>query len=462
MLTGLPEALGTHLQQFSRFFVSRTRDVSETFYGYVRGLFQSERGNMLRMSEVNAVNHQAMQHMLTTDCVDWTGLTRQVAAEVNALLGGDEAVAIIDESAIAKKGEASAGVARQWNGRLGKVDNSQVGVFMALCRGTMSSLFDTRLYLPQTWVSDEDRCERAAIPKSARMFRSKAELALEMVDEADRNGVRYSYLAVDGGYGKEPAFLRGLDTRGKRFVADVHKDQRLYLADPKPALSARVGRGRPSTALTTDEVAMRVDAWASAQPDAAWQRLSLREGEKGEILAEYLHGRVWVWDGRETQAHSWHLMVRREVGATTPSHYCLSNAPENTLLAELARVQGQRFFIEHAFREAKSECGMADYQVRRWDAWHHHMALVMLATLFLVKQKMAHRETWPMLSLNDLVTAIAHLLPQRQMTAPELAAIISRRHKDRETAKNTHRRRQQRFLDALPSTSGHGGGNLTK
>lgn len=459
MLTGLPEALGAHLQPFSRFFVSRTRDVSETFYGYVRGLFQSERGNMLRMSEVNAVNHQSMQHMLTTDCVDWAGLTRQIATEVDVLLGGDEAVVIIDKSAMAKKGTASAGVARQWNGRLGKVDNSQVGVFMALCRGTMTSLFDSRLYLPQSWVSDADRRERAAISESARVCRSKADLALDRVDEADRNGVRYGYIAVDGGYGKEPAFLRGLDARDKRFVADVHKDQRIDLANPKPAVSARVGCGRHPTALATAEVAMRVDAWAAAQPETAWQRLSLREGEKGEILADYLHGRVWSWDGKEAQAHCGHLMVRREVGAATPSHYCLSNAPADTGLAELARVPGQRFFIEHAFREAKSECGMADYQVRRWDAWHHHMALVMLATLFLVKQKMAYRETWPMLSLNDLVTAIAHLLPQRQMTAPELAAILSRRHRDRQAAEATHLRRQQRALDPHhPRYGGEGGG----
>jgi SRSO17 transposase len=189
---------------------------------------------------------------------------------------------------------------------------------------------------------------------------------------------------------------------------------------------------------------IRVDAWAAAQPPSAWQRLSLREGEKGEIRAEYLHAQVWLWDGKEAQAHPWHLMVRREPGASTPSHYCLSNAAQDIGLAALARVQGQRFFIEHTFREAKSECAMADYQVRRWDAWHHHMALVMLAALFLIKQKVTHRETWPMLSLNDLVTAISHMLPKRQMGASELAGVIERRHRNRAAAKHAHRRRQSR------------------
>jgi hypothetical protein len=114
---------------------------------------------------------------------------------------------------------------------------------------------------------------------------------------------------------------------------------------------------------------------------------------------------------------------------------------------ELARVQAQRFFIEHSFREAKSECGLADYQVRRWDAWHHHVALVMLGTLFLVKQKVEGRKQWPMLSCNDLVTALAHLLPRRQLTADELAEIIDQRHRLRQQAKASHARRSAVALE---------------
>jgi hypothetical protein len=109
--------------------------------------------------------------------------------------------------------------------------------------------------------------------------------------------------------------------------------------------------------------------------------------------------------------------------------------------------QAQRFFIEPGFREAKSECGMADYQVRRWDAWHHHMALVMLGTLFLVKQKIEGRQQWPMLLFNDLVTVLAHLLPRRQLTAKDLAVIISKRHHLRQQAKESHARRSQVELE---------------
>jgi SRSO17 transposase len=435
------------LEPFSRFFRSCTRDATAAFGGYLRGLFQSERANMLRMSEVNEIDHQSMQHMLTEGAIDWDGFGDQLAQEANALLGSAQSVLLIDESGFAKKGERSAGVARQWNGRLGKVDNCQVGVFAALCRGAMASLVDARLYLPQAWADDVLRCEQAAIPENARDYRSKTALALEMVATAQRRGLRFGYVGVDGGYGKEPAFLYGLDALGCRFVADVHCHQSVYLQDPAPQVPAWSGRGRRPQHPQAQSAPVRVDHWTAAQPADAWQRLCLRGGEKGQLVAEYLHTRVWVWDNSQTQARCWHLFVRREVGATEISHYCLSNAPEHTSWTELARVQAQRFFIEHNFREAKSECGLADYQVRRWDAWHHHMSLVMLATLFLVKQKIQGRSQWPMLSFNDLVTALAHLLPRRQLTAEDLAEIINKRHRLRKQAKDSQARRAAAALE---------------
>jgi len=432
---------------FSSFFVSRTRDVTVAFEGYMRGLFQSERATMLRMSEVNAVDHQAMQHMLTEGGVDWDGFGQQMAQEANALLGGPEAVLLIDESAFAKKGDASAGVARQWNGRLGKVDNCQVGVFAALCQGDLATLIDTRLYVPEAWANDGPRCDKAAIPEASRGYRSKTQLALAMLETALQRGIDFGFVGVDGGYGKEPAFLRAVDRLGCRFVADVHSDQRIYLQDPEPRIPTGSGRGQPPRQRKAQTSAVRVDQWAASQPADAWQRLTLRAGEKGLIQAEYLHARVWAWDGHETAARCWHLLVRREVGAETVSHYCLSNAPAATSLPTLARVQAQRFFIEHSFREAKQECGLADYQVRRWDAWHHHMALVMLGTLFLLKQKKAGRPQWPMLSFSDLVTALAHLLPRRHMTSTELAEVITQRHRLRQKAKESRYRRNSVALE---------------
>ena len=151
------------------------------------------------MSEVVDTDSQALHHLLTEAGVDWDGLSGEVARQADALLGDEQAALILDESAFAKKGTASAGVARMWNGRLGKVDNSQVGVFSALCRDQRVTLLDTRLYLPKDWVEDAERCRRAHIPEEARQLRSKCELALELVDSARQHGVRFGYVAVDRG-----------------------------------------------------------------------------------------------------------------------------------------------------------------------------------------------------------------------------------------------------------------------
>ena len=309
------------------------------------------------MSEVVDTDSQALHHLLTEAGVDWDGLSGEVARQADALLGDEQAALILDESAFAKKGTASAGVARMWNGRLGKVDNSQVGVFSALCRDQRVTLLDTRLYLPKDWVEDAERCRRAHIPEEARQLRSKCELALELVDSARQHGVRFGYVAVDGGYGKDPAFLRGLETRSLCFLADVHKHQRIWLDDPAPYRPATTSRGRPASIRRTDRPALTVAEWAAQQPVSAWKRIKLRQGEKGTLKAEYLHARVWAWDRKEETARHWHLLVRRECGADTPSHFVFSNADASTSLSRLARMHGCRFFIEHAFPGGQERVG---------------------------------------------------------------------------------------------------------
>jgi len=236
-----------------------------------------------------------------------------------------------------------------------------VGVFSALSRGKQVALVGSRLYLPKIWMDDPARCQRARIPDSAREARSKCDLALELVDDACRQGIEFGYVAVDAGYGKDPAFLRGLEDRGLCFVADVHSSQRIYLSDPDPHRPPATGRGRPVRKLTTQCPSLSVLEWAASRPPEDWKTVTVREGEKGGFRAEYLHARVWLWDRQENKARQWHLLVRRECGASQPSHYILSNAGPDISLYRLAQMHASRFFIEHAFREAKSELAMADY-----------------------------------------------------------------------------------------------------
>jgi len=173
----------------------------------------------------------------------------------------------------------------------------------------------------------------------------------------------------------------------------------------------------------------------------------VREGEKGEVVADYLKQRVWLWDGAERRAHCWHLLVRREIDGSKMK-FCLSNAKPDASLRRLADMQVVQHFVKRAFEDAKGACGMADYQVRGFNAWHHHMALVMVALMFLAKERLANRDTANLLSCNDLVEIMRHKLPRKIETDADLAASIEDRHRRRQLAKDFAYEKQAVILSA--------------
>ncbi len=397
---------------------------------------QATRKNMERMEEhVVGADNQALQYMLTDAQWDSKAVMDQVAQEVNQLLGGDESCLLLDESGFERKGEHSVGVARQWNGRLGKVDNCQVGVFAALGCGTRVSLIDFRLYLPESWSKDALRCKKMGIPESFRAFKTKSELALEMVRHQRQQGIQFAWVGADSGYGKEPAFLRGLDDMDEIFVVDVHKDQLIYLEDPQPVIPQKKNkRGKKTSRYKAQTQSVRVDDWKKAQPEEAWQRYKLRDSTKGELVVEILHQRVWLWDKNGPNAHHWHLIVRRELNSPETCKYTLSNAPAETSTQQLAQMQGQRFWIERAFEDGKSESGMADYQARKWRSWHHHMALVSMAMLFMAEERELHRDEMPLLSCNDIEILLRTFLPRRDIDPDEVVRQMEKRHRRRQAS----------------------------
>jgi SRSO17 transposase len=442
--------MGFRFQQFSNRFEAHfqrwTRSVVLQAQMYLQGLMQASRKNMERMEEVvPECDYQSLQHFLSHS--DWKAraVLNQVAVEADHHLGGSaDSCLLIDESSFQKKGDSSVGVGRQWSGRLGKVENCQVAVFASLAQGTYSTLIDTRLYLPQDWTADPERCLAAGVPRSEIVFKSKSDLAIEMVVQARQNGVRFSWVGVDGGYGKEPAFLRRLADLGEVFVAEVHKDQQIYLEDPDPRVPERKSsRGRKPTLAQAQSAGQRVDAWAAAQPAELWQKVTVRAGTKGEIRVEALRGQVWLWDSRESKARRWSVVAIRELSSPETIKYVLSNAAEETSLERLVQMQRQRFWIERSFEDAKSECGLADYQVRGWRAWHHHMALVMMAMLFMLEEKLCHKQSHPLLSCSDIEVLLAHFLPRRDVTVAEVVRQMEVRHEARQRAIESAYRRQQ-------------------
>ncbi len=406
---------------------------------YLCGLVQApaRKRNMARMAEVVPdTDEQRLQHFLTHSPWGHRPVMDDVAQEADQLLGGKtDSCLLIDESGFVKKGTGSVGVARQWCGRLGKVDNCQVAVFGTLCDGERFAPIDARLYLPKEWVSNPTRCRKAGIPDEAIVARSKAEHALEIVGHARTLGVRFGWIGLDGGYGKEPWLLRALDARGEVFVADVHKDQMIYSADPQPVMAERKSRrGRAQRRLKAQTDAIRVDRWLARQPKEAWQRVTLRDSTRGKLRVEVICRRVWVWNGEEEAAHCWHLIVRREIGSPKTIKYSLSNAPAETSPDRLAFMQGQRYWVERSFQDAKGDCGMADYQVRKWTGWHHHMAMVMIAMLFMAEERSARHEEVPLLSGADIVILLKHFLPKTGVKTIDVLAQMKIRHQKRQAA----------------------------
>jgi len=453
-LTKLAARFTNFCRRFATPFQSQTHRREEPLLHYLKGLLQGDNGkrNMERMAErVPDADEQSLQHFITD--ADWSEreVLDLVALEANKLLGGRaDSSLIVDESGFAKKGVKSVGVARQWNGNLGKVDNSQVAVYLVLASGNRATLIDEQLYLPQEWVNDPARCREARIPADKIVFKTKPEQALEMIYHAQKVGVRYHWVNCDGFYGEDPAFLRMLDDMGETFMADVHKDQRVYLEDPKPAVPTRKpGRGKAPTRLKAQNLPLRVDELAKHQPPEAWRRVKLRDSTKGILFADILHRRVWVWDGEETHARCWHLVVRREVDSPTEIKYSLSNAPANTPLSRLAFMQGQRYWVERALQDAKQECGLADYQMRKWRGWHHHMALSMMVMLFMLEERLLNQEQCPLLSCRDIRILLGHFLPRRDATTEEVIRQMKVRHRKRQAAIDSACRNQENQATAV-------------
>lgn len=438
MLQGSFENLAQDFIAFHRRYHShfklQTKSVVVQAEQYACGLMQAGLRNLERMVEAvpDAVWHE-QQHFATYSPWNANGLMKHVACDADRLIGGqDDSFLVGDESAFSKKGDKSVGVARQWNGRLGKVDNCQVGVFTALARRDRVTLIDTRLFLPEEWTKDKKRCRRAGVPEDRLEHRTKPELLFEMVKKHRANGLRFAWTSVDALYGNDPAFLRGLEDEGETFMADVHCDQHIYLDDPRPYRPRRKSkRGRKPTRLKARRKSIRVDQWVAQQPATAWQTVTVRQTTKGELTVRVLHRLVWLWNGKEERARQWHLIVCEKIAETPQRKYSLSNAAHDTPRKRLAYMQSQRYWVERALQDAKSQAGLDEYQVRRWNGWHHHMAMCMLVQLFLLETKIKHANQCPLISCADVRRLLNHLLPRRDATLAEVIRQMMLRHQQR-------------------------------
>jgi SRSO17 transposase len=436
------------MAQFSRryhaHFKSLTRNIAQAANEYLRGLFQAPKKNMERMEEVvPETDEQRLQHFLSVSPWNDQAVIEQVARDADKLLGGKaDSSLLLDESAFTKKGTKSVGVARQYNGRLGKLDNCQVGVFSALSSGTQVCPVGTRLFLPKPWTRNPKRCRQAGVPEQRLPHQTKQELALELVIQAREQGLRFNWVQADGAYGHDLKFCRNVADLGERFLLAVHKNQRIYLEDPCPAVPEKVGKlGRPLKQLETLVKATTAEKWAKRQAKTAWQPLKLRDSTKGEIWVEVVYRRIWVWDGKSQRVDNWWLLAQRD--SAGEYKYTLSNAAATIDGKELATQAGQRYWIERAFEDGKGQVGMGDYQARGWVSWHHHMAMVMMAMLFLLEERQQQQSTRPLMSCTDVIELLCFALPKRKISSQELLRQMELRHAKRQASIESAYRRQQ-------------------
>lgn len=417
------------VSDFAGCFQTKSPDAVLLAKQYLSGLLtQVSRKNMERIDEriaapgpPEADNYQRLQQFISDSPWDEDQLYREITIRANARLGGRaDTLLIIDESAHAKKGPGSVGAARQWNGRLGKQDNCQVGVHSILHCGVHSALIGTRLYLPEEWAADEARSHKAGVPEDRRQcgVLTKIDLAGELIAQALADGAQFACVAFDALYGRDSVLRRALTEQSIIYCADVPSSTRIFTG--KPLTETRPDKIKPVT-LSVEEHAARL----IADPARPARTIPLREGENGIVQSQVWSCRVWEWPEAEAAPEELWLIIRRD--SRGELKYSLSNAPSGTPLAQLARWQAGRFYIERVFQDAKSHCGMSQYQARGWRAWHHHMALVSLALLFLMEERLLNPMEYALLSAADIVEMLNWALV-KQPTEEQMHQRIQRRH----------------------------------
>jgi SRSO17 transposase len=302
----------------------------------------------------------------------------ELRQHVREELAESDGVVVIDPSAFPKKGTESCGVARQWCGRLGKVDNCQVGVFLAYAATAGYAPLDRRLYLPEDWAGDSARREKCHVPPEVE-FREKWQIALDLLDRS-LPGLPHGWITGDDEFGRPAEFRAALRLRRERYVLDVPCNTTVRDLERRrpPRKEAGVGRKR--------EVPFRrADRWAASQPESRWERIAVRDGEKGPLVVDAMTVRVRAkQDGRIGPEER--LVVIRPVDERRVD-YALTNAGPEVPLSELVGVQRQRHRIEEVFEAGNGEAGLDHYEVRGWVGWHHHMTLSLVALWYLCLER---------------------------------------------------------------------------
>jgi SRSO17 transposase len=326
---------------------------------YLAGLLSpAERKNSWQLAEISGnQNPYGFQHLLGRADWDPEELRDRLHAYVTAYLHAPDAVGVIDETGFLKKGTHSAGVARQYSGTAGRIENSQIGVFLAYASRYGHTLLDRELYLPAVWTGDRERCRRTGIPED-RAFATKPALARQMLERALMAGVVVAWITGDAIYGDDRALRQWLEAHQQAYVLAVSGKESVWI----------------------EHYQRRISTLLAALPVEGWERLSAGMGSKGP--------RWYDWrrlDASVPAQGGWKrwVLIRRSIAEPTELTAYIAYAPAMTLLADMVRVAGMRWTVEESLQTAKGEVGLDHYEVRSWTGWYRHITLAMWAQAFL-------------------------------------------------------------------------------
>jgi len=403
---GLPKAainnLGQRLYDFwdrySDFFQTTTRDTSYYALDYLSALLRmNDQRNFTKIGLSSGESPQNIQHFMSNSPWSAEDVLIQIREEIsNTASFATGSALILDESADEKASDKTVGAARQHNGRLGKVEMSQVGTFLAYANDGIWTWIDGELFLPQRWFDRTMAKKRTklGVPPD-RKFATKIELGWKMIERVRDEGLPFEIVCFDTLYGRSLWLRRKVEARGLIYMADVPCSTRVYLNRPVVAVPHKAegqgGRGFSKARVVSEEKAVEVRQIA-ARPNGVWRRVRVRASERGEINDEFMARRVWTTDGEEEPVEEW-LVIRRD--AEGKLYYALSNEDGETTLERLAWGKCQRHFIESSNQEAKSEAGWDELRAQKYLAWEHHLALTMMATWFIAETKLEWREKYP-------------------------------------------------------------------
>lgn len=360
---------------------------------YLRGLMAEGRRKSIEPMAARLADgdEQGLQQFVNQSPWRWETVRANLARRMVAELG--PRAWIVDDTGFVKKGNCSVGVARQYSGTLGRVDNCQVGVSISAATDQASCPINWRLFLPQAWDHDPQRRAAAHLPDDV-VHRPKWQLALDMIDEAAGWGLRPPMVCADAGYGEITAFRTGLEEREIPYIVQVKHSTSAYLPEVEPELRAWKGRGRPPVARYHAKPSSLRDLVLAVGAEHAVE-LCWRQGSRGPMTSRFVALRVrpanielrrCAADSHSELALRW-LLAEWPADAEAPTDYWLSSLPSDTPIAELVCLGKLRWRIEHDYRELKDVLGLDHFEGRSYRGWHHHVTLVSLAHAFLTLER---------------------------------------------------------------------------